>query len=164
MLVLLSVFIETFLISIVVLFLDCALTMSSIWIAFSISILVTVILMRACLLHHYSETMLLQSFVYKKIIHNFFISFFRNIFYAIKVSLTKVKSSVVVDGMEIDDNNWDENAIACNCINISSDTIVSLLDNKNIKIHSINSNKYMRNVIADSFVNLHSKMYDEELF
>lgn len=164
MLVLISIFIETFLVSFVILFLDGTLTMSSVWMAFSISILATTILLRACLLYHYSDTMLLQSFVYKKIISNFFINFFKNIYYAIKLSITNVKSSVVVDSMEIDDNNWDENAIACNCINISLDTIVSLFDNKNIKIHSVNSGKYMRNIIADSFTNLHSKMYDEELF
>ncbi len=164
MLVLISIFIETFLLSFVILFLDGALTMSSIWIAFSISILVISILLRACLLYHYNETMLLQSFMYKKIIGNFFINFFKNIYYTVKLMVTNVKSSVVVDSMGIDSNFWNENAIVCNCINISPDTIVSLVDNKNIKIHSINSNKYMRNVIADDFTNLRSKMYDEELF
>ncbi len=163
MLVLISIFIETFSLSFILLFLDGALTMSSIWISFSISILVTVILLRACLIYPNSEAMLFQSIVYKKIINNFLVRFFKNIFYTIRLTISNVTLSTVVDSMEIDTNNWNENAIICNCINISPDIIISLIDNKNIKIHSINLDEYTRNVIYDEFANLSYKMYDEKL-
>ncbi len=163
MLVLISIFIETFSLSFILLFLDGVLTMSSIWISFSISILVTVILLRACLIYPNNEAMLFQSIVYKKIINNFLVRFFKNIFYTIRLTISNVTLSTVVDSMEIDTNNWNENAIICNCINISSDIIISLIDNKNIKIHSINLDEYTRNVIYDEFANLSYKMYDEKL-
>lgn len=163
MLVLIAIFLETFSLSFVLLFFDNALTMSSIWISFFVSILTTFILLRACLLYPNNESMLFQSIIYKNIVNNFFINFFNNLFHTIKLVFCDIKLSTVTDSMEIDSNNWNENAVICNCKNLNLDIIISLIDNKNIKIHSINSDSYMRNIIYDDFANLSYKMYDEKI-
>lgn len=159
MLLLVVFFLGNFLLSFIFLLLDNALIVPSLWLSMIISIIVTIISLRAFLLYPDTDSQIFKSNIYKKIISNFIFNLFINLFYTIKLSFSDIKLLVITDTFELEENNWAENVTTCNCLNLNFNILISLVDNKHIKIHSLASDDYNRTKIIDTFKNLDYKIY-----